>query len=150
MRIDVAGLIPHQGAMCLLDTVESWNETGIVCRASSHRRAENPLQNGVGLRGSCAIEYGAQAIAAHAGLMQGGGSRARTGFLAALRDVTVWVVRLDDIEDALTVRADVVLRQETGQVYEITVTAGSQTILTGRVFVMAPRAAAQSVIAPAK
>jgi predicted hotdog family 3-hydroxylacyl-ACP dehydratase len=141
MRIDVAGLIPHQGAMCLLDSVESWNEKGIVCNASSHRRPENPLRDGAGLRGSCAIEYGAQAIAAHAGLMDGAsGWRPRAGFLAAVRDVTVWVARLDDIEEALTVRADVVLRQDTGQVYEIAVTAGAQTILTGRVFVMAPRA----------
>ena len=141
MRIDVVGLIPHQGAMCLLDTVESWDEKGIVCNASSHRRSENPLRDGAGLRGSCAIEYGAQAVAAHAGLMDGAsGWRARIGFLAAVRDVTVWVARFDDMEQVLTVRADVVLRQDTGQVYEIGVTAGAQTILTGRIVVMAPLA----------
>jgi predicted hotdog family 3-hydroxylacyl-ACP dehydratase len=141
MRVDVAGLIPHQGAMCLLDSVESWDDKGIVCTASSHRRSDNPLRDGAGLRGSCAIEYGAQAVAAHAGLIDGAsGWRAGIGFLAAVRDVTVWVARLDDIEQVLTVRAGVVLRQDTGQVYEIAVTAGAQTVLTGQIFVMAPRA----------
>lgn len=141
MPIDIATLIPHQGAMCLLDTVESWNEEGIVCRTNSHRTRENPLRDGAGLRGLCAIEYGAQAAAAHAGLMEeASGSEVRTGFLVAIRDVTVSVARLDDIDEALIVRADVALRQESGRVYEIAVTAGAQVILTGRITVMMPRA----------
>jgi predicted hotdog family 3-hydroxylacyl-ACP dehydratase len=128
--------------MCLLDMVESWNEEGIVCRTNSHRRPENPLRDGAGLRGLCAVEYGAQAAAAHAGLMEeASAARARTGFLAAVRDVMVSVARFDDIDEVLTVRADVAMRAGSGRVYEIVVTAGAQTIVTGRIAVMMPRAA---------
>ena len=113
----------------------------MVCRTNSHRRPENPLRDSAGLRGLCAIEYGAQAAAAHAGLMEeASGSEARTAFLAAVRDVMVSVARLDDIDEALTVRADVAMKQGSGRVYEIAVTAGAHTILTGRITVMGPRA----------
>src|SRR5574338_96682 len=67
-------------------------------------------------------------------------SDSRTAFLAAVRDVMVSVARLDDIDEALTVRADVAMKQGSGRVYEIAVTAGAQTILTGRINVMGPRA----------
>jgi predicted hotdog family 3-hydroxylacyl-ACP dehydratase len=130
--------------MCLLDCVESWSEDRIVCRATSHRRPDHPLRDRSGLRGSCAIEYGAQAIAAHAGLMgPSGDSKAPIGFLAAVRDIAVAVARLDDVEEPLTIRADVLLRRETGHMYEIAVTAGAQVILTGRLSVMVPRATDQ-------
>ncbi|HET6675231.1 MAG TPA: hypothetical protein VFG71_07815 [Nitrospiraceae bacterium] len=138
-QMDMAGLIPHRGAMCLLDTVLSWNEQEIVCTATSHRRSTNPLRDGAGLRGSCAIEYGAQAIAAHAGLVDAtGGSRPEAGLLVSVRDVIVSVARLDEMDAMLIVRARVVLKQGRGQVYEITVTAGGETILTGRISIMTP------------
>ena len=38
-RDAIAALIPHQGAMCLLDEVLSADDDGIVCRAVSHRDA---------------------------------------------------------------------------------------------------------------
>ena len=34
-RDAIAALIPHQGAMCLLSTVERYDERTIVCRATS-------------------------------------------------------------------------------------------------------------------
>ena len=141
---DLVDLVPHHGAMCLLDCVESWSEDRIVCRATSHRRPDHPLRDRSGLRGSCAIEYGAQAIAAHAGLIGASAdSKAPIGFLAAVRDIAVAVARLDDVEEPLTIRADVLLRQETGHVYEIAVTAGAHVILTGRLSVIVPRATDQ-------
>ena len=146
MRINVGDLVPHSGAMCLLDSVESWNEDRIVCRATSHRRPDHPLRDRSGLRALCAIEYGAQAVAAHAGLMEeSAGSKAPIGFLAAVRDVVVCAARLDDIEGPLTIRADVVLRQGTGHIYELAVTAGEHIILTGRLSIIVPSATHQAV-----
>jgi predicted hotdog family 3-hydroxylacyl-ACP dehydratase len=150
MQIDVAGLVPHQGAMCLLDYVESWSDDHIVCRATSHRRPDHPLRDGSRLRALCAIEYGAQAIAAHAGLLeQSAASTPSTGFLAALRDVVVTTSFLDEIADSIVIRAQVRLRHETGRIYDIAVTAGKQTILTGRLSVIVPRQADQAVPSPA-
>jgi predicted hotdog family 3-hydroxylacyl-ACP dehydratase len=63
MQIDQAGiraLIPHAGAMCLLDRVESWDATHIRCVTDSHHRADNPLRQSNGLRAICGVEYAAQ------------------------------------------------------------------------------------------
>ena len=50
---------------CLLDSVETWDEHHIVCRATSHLRPDNPFtRRRRPPRTLCAIEYGAQAIAA--------------------------------------------------------------------------------------
>lgn len=149
MPLDVAGLIPHQGAMCLLDSVEDWSQDRIVCLATSHRRSGHPLRDNRGLRALCAIEYGAQAIAAHAGLLgRSAGSRPGIGYLAALRDVVISLESLDGIEAPLRIDAQVVLRQGNGHIYEIAVTAGARTIMTGRLSVMVPREAEQAGPSP--
>jgi len=140
MSIQVTDFVPHQGAMCLLDCVEHWSEDRIVCRATTHRNPDHPLRDRLGLRGTCAIEYGAQAIAAHAGLVGASrGSQPAVGYLVSIRDVVVLVARLDDIETSLTICAGVLLRTETGQIYELAVTAGDQIVLTGRISIIVPR-----------
>jgi predicted hotdog family 3-hydroxylacyl-ACP dehydratase len=147
MQIDLVDLVPHQGAMCLLDCVENWSGDHIVCRATSHHRPDHPLRDRSGLRGSCAIEYGAQAIAAHAGLVgRSADSKAAIGFLAAARNIVVAIARLDEIEEPLTIRADVVLRGGTGHVYEIAVAAGAQVVLTGRLSIIVPPATDRVII----
>jgi predicted hotdog family 3-hydroxylacyl-ACP dehydratase len=141
MRIDIAELIPHQGAMCLLESIEDWGEKRIVCRARSHRNQDNPLRDGRGLPASAAIEYGGQAIAAHVALVRGSaGRQARAGFLVAVRDVAVSVARLDDLEDPLMIRAEAVLQHESGHIYEVTVTAGERIIQTGRLSIIVSQA----------
>ncbi|HJR77645.1 MAG TPA: hypothetical protein VJ805_11745 [Nitrospiraceae bacterium] len=137
MRIDVAELIPHQGAMCLLDSIEDWSETRIVCRATSHRNPNHPLRDGCGLPASSAIEYGGQAIAVHVALLRGAaGRQASAGFLVAVRDVAVSVGRLDNVEESLMIHADVLLQHESGHIYEVSVTAGERLILTGRLSII--------------
>ena len=68
-RTAIAARIPHQGDMCLLDTVRDWNASIIQCTASSHRRADNPLRNDAQLGIAAGIEYAAQAMALHGGLL---------------------------------------------------------------------------------
>lgn len=137
MHPSVEGLIPHRGAMCLLDSVESWNEHTIVCRATSHRRPDHPLRCGADLYALCAIEYGSQAVAAHGSLLAGSVSAQDGRVLASVRDVVINVAVLDDLVEPLTVRAELVLAHDHGRIYDIAVTAGSTTVLTGRIVVMA-------------
>ena len=40
----IAAHIPHQGSMCLLDEVLSWDLQRISCRSISHRAPDNPLR----------------------------------------------------------------------------------------------------------
>ena len=143
--LKIPELIPHQGAMCLLDTIESWDDRHIVCVATSHRRIDNPLRDRTGLRSLCAIEYGAQAIAAHAallGLPSGQGSG--VGVLAAVNDIITTVSHLDSIEGPLRIRADAILLHGNGRIYDVMVHDNGRTLLSGRLSVMIPTASAQT------
>ncbi len=94
----IAALIPHSGAMCLLDRLCAWDLQRIACRASNHRDAAHPLRSASGLLAPVAIEYAAQAMALHGALIgQAAGTPATPGYLASARCVQLHVLRLDDL-----------------------------------------------------
>jgi predicted hotdog family 3-hydroxylacyl-ACP dehydratase len=94
----IAALIPHSGTMCLLDRLEAWDDTRIVCVATNHRDAGHPLRTRSGLLATASIEYAAQAMALHGALIgQQAGTPATPGFLASARGVQFQVLRLDDL-----------------------------------------------------
>jgi predicted hotdog family 3-hydroxylacyl-ACP dehydratase len=135
MREDIERLIPHTGTMCLLDHVEHWDEKGIRCASRTHRDAENPLRAGGRLPAVCGIEYAAQAMAVHGGLMRGG-ARPRAGYLASVRDVACSRERLDDLEGELVVEAERVMGDEDRVIYQFRVLAGGAEVLSGRAAVV--------------
>ena len=97
-RAGIAALIPHQGSMCLLTRLDTWDAQHVVCAASNHRDADHPLRTRRGLLAPCAIEYAAQAMALHGALIgQAAGAPATPGFLASARGVKLQVLRLDDL-----------------------------------------------------
>ena len=61
--------IPHSGAMRLLAGVTFWNDSSIVCSATSHMEIDNPLRDNGVLSNVHALEYAAQAIAVHGSLL---------------------------------------------------------------------------------
>jgi predicted hotdog family 3-hydroxylacyl-ACP dehydratase len=71
-REQIVALVPHQGAMCLLDRVLRWSAEDIVCGASSHLLPDNPLRRDGRLGAICGIEYGLQAAALHGALVAHG------------------------------------------------------------------------------
>jgi len=115
--------------MVLLDSVAAWSEGEIDCRTRSHLRPDNPLRRGGRLAAVCGVEYGAQAMAVHGGLLAGG---ERPGYLASLRDVALYTDRLDTVEDELAVRATVLLLEPNRLVYAFAVDAGDRPLLGGR------------------
>ena len=126
-------LMPHAGAMCLLDTVQSWDEHSIACCTHSHRDADNPLRSRGRLHAVCGIEYALQAMAAHGGLLaRERGTRAAAGFLAQVRDVEWCVERLDDIAADLMIMAQRLIGGEDGSVYRFTISAGGVELASGR------------------
>ena len=97
-RDAIAALIPHSGAMCLLDRLLSWDAQRIACSATNHRDAGHPLRSRSGLLAPVAIEYAAQAMALHGALIgQAAGMPATPGYLASARGVQMHVLRLDDL-----------------------------------------------------
>lgn len=130
----LAGLIPHRGAMCLLDEVVRMDKESITCRAVSHRNPDHPLREDGVLPAVSGIEYAAQAMAAHGALLESRGSR--PGMLAAVRDVVLSVERLDDIVDDLEVTARRLIADSDRLLYEFEVRTGARELLRGRAVVV--------------
>jgi predicted hotdog family 3-hydroxylacyl-ACP dehydratase len=102
----IAARLPHAGRMCLLERVTALDARGILCEASSHRLADNPLRAAGRLGAACIVEYAAQAMALHAAARsEGDPSRPRSGLLVAVRDLRLFVPRLDDQNVPLRIAA---------------------------------------------
>lgn len=137
-----AHLIPHQGTMCLLDTVVAWNESRIHARSGSHARQDNPLRSGDRLRALHLCEYGAQAMAVHGGLLaQAAGSRAAPGLLVSLRDVRLARDRVDDLPGLLDVHGERLLAGDQSWQYSFRIEHAGSLIASGRAAVMVQAAA---------
>jgi predicted hotdog family 3-hydroxylacyl-ACP dehydratase len=129
-------LVPHQGAMCLLEEVLEWDEHAITCRATNHRDASNPLRTAQGLSAIVGVEYAAQAAAVHGGLADKYSRKPRTGYLAALRDVICSVERLDLESSDLIVRAAQVAAESGRLLYDFRIESGGRELLRGRLSVV--------------
>jgi predicted hotdog family 3-hydroxylacyl-ACP dehydratase len=125
------GLIPHAGAMCLLDSVLEYDAEYIVCETGTHRDPVNPLRNGQGLSALTLAEYAAQAMAAHGALLAEG--RAQPGMLAALRGFRLHVETIHDIPGNIRVRAQRRLARKEGLLYEFSATDGARLLAEGRI-----------------
>ena len=133
----IARLIPHAGSMCLLERVESWDEHRIVCSATSHARADNPLRSASGLLATAAIEYAAQAAAVHGGLQaQASGRKAAPGFLASARGVNLHRLRLDDLAGELSVATEHLAGDDRQLLYAFTVRHAGALVAEGRLAVV--------------
>ncbi|MDD5366790.1 MAG: 3-hydroxylacyl-ACP dehydratase [Gallionellaceae bacterium] len=130
------GHIPHQGSMCLLDRIDAWDSQHIRCTASSHRAPDNPLRGHGRLGAACGIEYAAQAMAAHGGLLAAADSAPRSGYLTSVRGIELHVARLDDIEADLSIEAERLSGDDNLVLYGFSVAAGERILLNGRAIVV--------------
>lgn len=137
-KSDWAGLIPHAGAMSLLDAVVAWDDTRIHARSDSHRRSDHPLRSDGRLRAVHLCEYGAQAMAVHGGLLaRAAGAAAKPGFLVSLREVEFGRERVDDLHGALDVHAERLLGGGGSWQYAFRVEYRGEVIAKGRAAVIA-------------
>jgi len=135
-REAIAGMIPHAGAMHLLDGVLSWDAHRIRCLSRSHRNRQNPLRTDGRLWALCGVEYAAQAMAIHGVLAGSVGKRPRMGYLASLREVHCSRSRLDDLEGDLIVEAERLMGEESRVIYSFDVRVGDVEVLRGRAAVV--------------
>ncbi len=137
--------IPHKGRMCLLDEVLSWDATRIRCRSATHRSPDNPLRLHGRLGAACGIEYAAQAMAVHGALVAASAPLASTvstsvrgsigsivGYLASVRNVSLHVARLDDLEADLIAAAERVTGDGRTVLYEFSVWSAREPLVSGR------------------
>ncbi|MDB6097882.1 MAG: hypothetical protein JWN58_585 [Gammaproteobacteria bacterium] len=133
-RAWIEARIPHQGRMCLLDEVIEWNAGRIRCRTGTHRALDNPLRSHERLGCACGIEYAAQAMALHGAL--NGGAVSQVGLLASVRDVRLFVLRLDDIEADLICEATHLAGDNLTALYEFELRDHERSLLSGRATVV--------------
>ena len=130
-------LIPHRGAMCLLDTVVAFDETHIHLTTASHRRSDNPLRSDGMLRAVHLCEYGAQAMAVHGGLLaQRAGAVAAPGLLVSLRGVQLMLARIDDLPGLLDVQAQAIATSAACWQYAFRIEHAGRLLSAGRATVM--------------
>ncbi len=133
----IEAMIPHKGAMCLWDEVVDWQDDRIRLRTHSHRDAAHPLRSDGGLRAVHLCEYGAQAMAVHGGLRGAAvGGEPKVGFLVALREVQLYLARLDDLTEALECEAELLAESPASQQYTFRVMHAGEIVAEGRAAVM--------------
>lgn len=139
-RTDWAPLIPHAGAMVLLDAVLDYDATRIHARSEAHLRADHPLRREGRVHAVHLCEVGAQAMAVHGALLarERGETRPRPGLLVALRDVILHVDTLDGIADPVDVYADCLLADAGGAQYAFRIEHRGRVLAAGRAAVIHP------------
>ncbi|MHB1605083.1 MAG: hypothetical protein ACYCTV_01630 [Leptospirales bacterium] len=140
MLIDQSGisrLIPHSGAMVLLDGVLDWDADHIRCIATSHHHVDNPLRDCGRLHCLCGIEYAAQAMAIHGSLvnLNGDGPPGR-GYLASIRDLEYSTEWLDTAPAVLEIWAKCLLHDGSRSIYQFILSGLGTTLLSGRAAVV--------------
>ncbi len=138
-KSDIEALIPHAGGMCLLEQVLSYTDEEIICRTQSHLDVGNPLKTDGKLSKMHLIEYGAQAIAVHGGLMELSLATVepKLGYIAMVKSVK-WGV-FNPFTDFLEVKATAIMADEMSKLYAFCVTdAELRNVCSGRVMVIHP------------
>lgn len=135
-RATIKTLIPQQHAMCLLDSIEYWDGQRIICTSMQHRSAGNPLRTRNRLSSLHGIEFAAQAVAAHGGLLATGQGRPRIGLLLSARDCVFHRGRLDDIEGPLVIEAEQMGNNDQTRLYRFKVSAQDVLVVEGRTAVL--------------
>lgn len=131
---EFAHLIPHRGNMIFIDGVENWDLSSIHCSSHLDCKTPHPLQNGGMLSSQSLLEYGAQAIAVHAGLVSGS---CQLGFLAAIRDARFFIDYLEPSLEYLSIHASVELKLNNGAIYAIQINDSKHnTLVLARITVI--------------
>lgn len=127
----IADLLPHSGAMVLLDEVVEHAEGRIVTRVRLH--AASLFAEGGRIPALVAIEYMAQTIGAYAGLRAvAAGQPVRIGYLLGTRDLSLGLDAFD-AGDELVVEARHVWGDEQLGSFECVVSRGGRAVASALV-----------------
>lgn len=134
---EICELIPHAGEMCLIDQVNRWDDKTIQCESNSHLKPDNPLLRSKVLSAINLVEYGAQAMAVHGGLMaRANGRKLGNGYLAALRDVQFIDQDIRLLPNKLTIEAECIMANGGNMIYQFRISSDNMCIISGRATVV--------------
>ncbi|GLR66124.1 hypothetical protein GCM10010909_08020 [Acidocella aquatica] len=136
-REQILTMIPHCGAMCLLDEVLSWNDVSVRCLSRRYQDQDNPMRRANGELGvACGIEIAAQAMAVQGRLSAGNSGPPRRGYLVSLRDVALRTGLLDAASGDLIIEAERLLGDADGATYRFRLARHDTELLSGRATVV--------------
>ena len=135
-RAQIQSRVPHAGAMCLLDSVQRWDATTIICQAAAPT-PDHPLARAQRVSAVVAVEYAAQAAAVHGSLLDDTDSP-RAGMLSKLTEVELSAAGLDAASGPLTIRAELLSRVAAGCMYTFEVSDPRACVARGRLLVAFP------------
>ena len=134
-REQILALIPHGGAMCLLDEVLAWDAASVRCLSLSFHDQDNPMRRADGRLGAASgIEIAAQAMAVHGRLTAQQDGPPAPGYLVSLRDVLLTTTVLE--AERLVISAIRLRGDARGATYSFTVTGQDTKYLSGRATVL--------------
>lgn len=134
--------IPHAGDMRLWEKVLSFNETDLTCSTQTHLYENNPLKVKGVLSSVNLIEYGAQAIAIHGGLLAHSQTESDTsadmGYIASIKKVTFFEEHLP-ARTEINVFAEQIMADDSAKLYQFKITdIANNCLCAGQVLVMHP------------
>lgn len=129
--------IPHQGASCLLNAANHWDETQLEATTHLHNDPANPYRVAGQLSPVTGVEMAMQAAALHGALTA---HEARQGWLTSIRDVQIHCDRLDN-PDWPHLIITVIQKHQAhgGMIYDFTLrTPSARLLMAGTGTVMLP------------
>jgi predicted hotdog family 3-hydroxylacyl-ACP dehydratase len=132
-RRQIERVVPHAGAMCLLDAVTQWDETQLTCTCAAPG-AEHPLADKGRVPAVAACEYAAQATAVHGALIDALQSP-RAGMLASLIDVRLHEAWFPAGDGEVLVQASLRIRTGDACLYSFEVSAAGVALVDGQLMV---------------
>ncbi|MGY0505771.1 phosphotransferase [Luteimonas sp. e5] len=126
--------------MCLWQRVLAFDAEHVRVATDSHRDPGNPLRRGALLPALALVEYGAQAMAVHGGLLaqplHAATGTPRRGMLVALREVELQCTRLDTLAGEIEGHAVCLAAGADSQQYRFRIEHAGRVIAHGRATVL--------------
>jgi predicted hotdog family 3-hydroxylacyl-ACP dehydratase len=136
-RDRIMSMIPHAGAMCLLDSVLQWDETSLRCLSRRYRQHDNPLRRADGVLGAaCCVEIATQAMSLHGRLAAGDDRPPVQGYIASLRDARLHARTLDPQGGDLIIAVTRLIGGTDNAAYRFVVSVQNTELLSGRAMVV--------------
>ena len=80
------------------------------------------------------VEYAAQAMAVHGALSKRHPKEEpRFGYLASIKNLELWVSRLDNIESDITIDAEMLMKDKRFLIYQFRIFSEDRNLLSGRI-----------------
>lgn len=139
----IEALIPHKGGMCLWDSVLAFDEQQIHCRTARHLLPDHPLKENGALSRLHLIEFGAQLVAVHGGLLSlpATANPPKIGYLASMRQVQFDEFAMNALHTPyLSGEAEQLMADDSGKLYQFRIYDDQQqSLCSGRAMIIRPQ-----------